>query len=457
MTMNNAAAPELREIRDRILEMRDIEIESIDGFEAGNPVDRTERDIDLLDTSLDENGYAMPIMVRAKGDGRFETLDGHGRIDRIRTNYPGTTSIKALVLDVATVAEGRKLILGLRNSAAWSMADLDAWVGEALEEGELDVDEVMRLSGLTAVDLDSLAAAGQRKLDELQDEADKIAAGPGSSAGTSPTPTMVVEVDIQDELPRKAITQVGDIWTLGSSRLVCGNSTMKKVLQQACAGADADLLWTDPPWNVALDAGNKPTGRSSTRKTNTTIMNDALGKDYHVFATAFATAFAQACKPGVPIYVAMSCDEWGLIHDTLKRVGFHWSSTIIWAKNSLILSRKDFHPQYEPIWYGWREGAPRKCAPSERTVSDLWPFERPRKSDLHPSMKPIALVARSINSSSKPGDLVLDPFGGSGTTLLAAEQMGRRAALVELDPAYCDVIVQRWQSLTGRKATRNHG
>jgi DNA modification methylase len=121
------------------------------------------------------------------------------------------------------------------------------------------------------------------------------------------------------------------------------------------------------------------------------------------------------------------------------------------------LSRKDFHPQYEPIWYGWREGAPRRCAPVDRAISDVWHIDRPRKSEQHPTMKPILLVARAIDASSNPGDLVLDPFAGSGTTILAAEQLGRKAAGIELDPRYADVIVERWQDLTGKKANRIPG
>ena len=132
--------------------------------------------------------------------------------------------------------------------------------------------------------------------------------------------------------------------------------------------------------------------------------------------------------------------------------GFHWSSTIIWAKDSLVLTRKDYHSQYEPIWYGWEASAPRIHPLEDRTQSDVWQIPRPKKSEEHPTMKPIELVARAVMNSSKKGEVVLDPFGGSGSTLMACEQTGRTCRTMELDPRYCDVIIERWETFTEMKA-----
>lgn len=141
----------------------------------------------------------------------------------------------------------------------------------------------------------------------------------------------------------------------------------------------------------------------------------------------------------------------------LKDKGMHWSSTIIWCKDSLVLSRKDYHTQYEPIWYGWEGSKPRLHELKDRTQSDVWEIPRPKKSDEHPTMKPIELVARALQNSSDKRDLVLDLFGGSGTTLIAAEQTGRKCCMMELDPHYCDVIISRWEKLTGETAVRIEG
>lgn len=128
----------------------------------------------------------------------------------------------------------------------------------------------------------------------------------------------------------------------------------------------------------------------------------------------------------------------------MKEAGYHWSSTIIWAKDALVLSRKDYHTQYEPIWYGWLEGEKRLCPLQDRMQSDLWQIDRPRKSPDHPTMKPIALVGKALTNSSHLGDFVLDLFGGSGTTLLACEQVDRICRTMELDPRYCDTVVRRY-------------
>ena len=138
----------------------------------------------------------------------------------------------------------------------------------------------------------------------------------------------------------------------------------------------------------------------------------------------------------------------------LRDKGMHWSSTIIWCKDAFMLSRKDYHTQYEPIWYGWEGSKPRVCEVKDRKQSDVWMIPRPKKSDDHPTMKPIELVAKALLNSSKAGDTVLDLFGGSGTTMMACEQTKRKCMMMELDPHYCDVIIDRWQKLTGREAVK---
>jgi DNA modification methylase len=165
--------------------------------------------------------------------------------------------------------------------------------------------------------------------------------------------------------------------------------------------------------------------------------------EFYAFLLSAFKAMAAVSEPGAMTYVVMSAQEWGSVMSAMREAGYHWSSTIIWVKDSLVLSRKDYHTRYEPIWYGWLEGEKRLCPLQDRQQNDVWEIDRPKKSEQHPTMKPIALAARAINNSSHRGDAVLDLFGGSGTTLLAAEQTDRICHIMELDPKYCDVITTR--------------
>jgi DNA modification methylase len=166
-------------------------------------------------------------------------------------------------------------------------------------------------------------------------------------------------------------------------------------------------------------------------------------EQFGAFLLAAFKCMAAVSEAGCMTYVVMSAQEWGNIMPAMRGSGYHWSSTIIWAKDSLVLSRKDYHTQYEPIWYGWLEGT-RLCPLKDRKQSDLWDIPRPKVSIEHPTMKPVALVAKAMLNSSRTGDTALDLFGGSGTTLIAAEQTGRVCFMMELDAKYCDVIVKRY-------------
>lgn len=259
---------------------------------------------------------------------------------------------------------------------------------------------------------------------------------------------------VEDEVPEppaEPVSQVGDVWHLGRHRLLVGDAC--EDLDPAMGGIQAEMVFTDPPWNVNYGAVAK--GNKQGYKVRT-ILNDNQGQAFGGFCDAFVSQLQSHTKAGAPAYVVMSAQEWPVIHKSLSDAKFHWSSTIIWAKDQLVLSRKDYHTQYEPIWYGWNGGASRLVSVANRKQSDLWQIPRPKQSELHPTMKPVELVARAIVNSSNRGDVVLDPFCGSGTTVAAAEQMDRTAVCVELDPAYADVTVERWQALTGEKATRGH-
>ena len=241
------------------------------------------------------------------------------------------------------------------------------------------------------------------------------------------------------EPPEDPVSKRGEIYQLGNHRLMCGDSTDSVDVQKLMCDEKADLIFTDPPWHVNYGAAE------SHKYVSRTILNDNLDDDEWVkFCDDVTIMLAEITKPGTPCYMVMSAQEWGVIDPVLRAAGFHWSSTIIWVKDVLVISRKDYHTQYEPLWYGWRDGAARLKQVEDRKQSDVWEIPRPKRSDLHPTTKPVELIVRAISNSSKKDDLVIDLFGGSGSTLIAAEQTGRKAFLMELDEKYCDVIRKRW-------------
>ena len=245
-------------------------------------------------------------------------------------------------------------------------------------------------------------------------------------------------------------TKLGQLWKLGDHLLYCGDSTEEATFTRLMGDEKAHLIWTDPPWNVnygGIDNDNVQGWKVRT------ILNDHMSEgQWDEFVSQFCKTLFDFSEPGAPIYLVMSAQEWPVIDRNLREAGFHWSSTVIWAKDRLVLSRKDYHTQYEPIWYGWNADAARLAVVEDRKQSDLWQVDRPARSELHPTMKPIELVQKSIVNSSKPGNIVLDSFGGSGSTLIACEQTNRKCRMVELDPQYCDVILARWEKFTGKTA-----
>jgi DNA modification methylase len=257
----------------------------------------------------------------------------------------------------------------------------------------------------------------------------------------------VVEDEIPEEVEPKS--KLGDVWQLGRHRLMCGDSVKAEDVTRLMNGELADCIFTDPPWNV--NYGDIKEDNSQNYKPRK-ILNDNLGDQFGTFCDQFSIQLKTHSKAGALIYMVMSAQEWPVIHKSLQDAGFHWSSTIIWAKDQLVLSRKDYHTQYEPIWYGWSEGAGRLQPVVDRKQTDVWNIARPKVSELHPTTKPIELIAKAITNSSKQKDSILDLFGGSGSTLIAAETLNRTCYMMELDPKYVDVIIARWEKLTGKTA-----
>ena len=232
------------------------------------------------------------------------------------------------------------------------------------------------------------------------------------------------------EPPEEPVSKPGDLWVLGNHRLLCGDATVLADVERVLGGQLADMTFCDPPYNV--DYANTP--KDKLRGKHRPILNDNLGSGFEAFLLDACTNILSVTKGAV--YVCMSISELHTLQRAFAAAGGKWSTFVIWAKNTFTLGRADYQRQYEPILYGWKEGSDHYWC-GARDQGDVWFVDKPVRNDLHPTMKPVALVERAIRNSSKSRDIVLDPFGGSGSTLIACEKAGRQARLIELDPKYC--------------------
>ncbi|WP_286758172.1 site-specific DNA-methyltransferase [Ralstonia sp. RL] len=378
---------------------------------------RTHSDVQIaqIAASIAEFGFTNPILAGSDG----VIVAGHGRL--AAAQKLGLDVVPVVVLDHLTPTQRRALVIAdnrIAENAGWDDALLRVEL-EALQDEGFDLD-------LTGFDADALAdlLAGDEPANEGQTDDDAV-----------------------PEVSETPVSRPGDVWLLGPHRLLCGDATVADSYARLLAGEPADMVFTDPPYNVnyANSARDKMRGKDRA------ILNDNLGDGFHDFLLAALTPTVANCRGA--IYVAMSSSELDTLQAAFRAAGGHWSTFIIWAKNTFTLGRADYQRQYEPILYGWPEGAQRHWC-GDRDQGDVWQIKKPQRNDLHPTMKPVELVERAIRNSSRPGAVVLDPFGGSGTTLIAAEKAGRVARLIELDPKYVDVIVRRWQDWTGKQATR---
>ena len=368
--------------------------------------------IDAVKASIAEFGFRQPIVV----DEQMVVIVGHTRLAAAKAL--GLATVPVHIAEGLTPAQTRAY--RLMDNRSHENADWDDDLLK-LEFADLQLDGFdLELTGFDA------------------DQLSKLLGAEASDALTDPD-------DVPDA-PDQPCTRPGDLWRLGIHRVLCGNATIAEDVARVMAGALADMAFTDPPYNV--DYGKPAKGKSNDRR----ILNDALGDDFCSFLQAACTHLLAVTKGAC--YVCMSSSELHTLQRAWLAAGGKWSTYLIWAKNTFTLGRSDYQRQYEPILYGWKAGAEHYWC-GARDQGDVWFCDKPRANDLHPTMKPVELVERAIRNSSKTRDLVLDPFGGSGTTLIACEQSGRAARLLELDPKYVDVIVERWQRLTGDVAVHD--
>lgn len=362
-----------------------------------------------LAASIREFGWTNPVLV----DGENGIIAGHGRVLAARK----LSLDEVPVIELAHMSETQKRAYIIADN---KLAEQAGWDAEllALELGDLQAE---------GFDLD-LLGFGESELGDLLELEPK--------AG-------LTDDDAAPELQATPVSQPGDVWRLGHHRVMCGDSLSLDHVAQLMDGHKADLIVTDPPYNVAYEGGTAD---------KLTIKNDSMsGEAFYRFLLDAYTAMFASAKDGAGIYVFHADSEGTNFRKALTDAGFKLAQCCVWVKQSLVLGRQDYHWQHEPVLYGWKPTGAHRWY-SDRKQSTVWNFDRPSRNDVHPTMKPVALVEYPIKNSSRGGDLVLDLFGGSGSTLIACEKTGRHARLMELDPRYCDVIVRRWQDFTGQQA-----
>lgn len=381
----------------------------------------SETQIEQIAASLKRFGFRMPILAKADG----EIIAGHGRY--YGSKRLGLETVPVVIADDMTEEEARAYVIAdnkIGENAGW---DYDLYFEEifSLDQAGFDMESM----GIDALEMEDLYA------EYMQEEE-----VPGEPPETNEEETI--------EPPEVPVSQLGDVWLLGKHRLVCGDCTDKKVLEIALEGKQAALLHTDPPYNVDYEnaARGKP-GRKDLGK----IKNDSMSPEkFRGFLLSFyKTAFACLLKDATA-YIWHSDRESPAFRETGIEAGFVYDQTIIWKK-PMLLSRKKYHWAHEPCLL-FTKGKPYFT--DDRTKTTVWDFGGYDSSkNEHPTQKPLFLPREAISNSTKPGDLVLDCFGGSGSSLLACEELKRKCAMIELDPAFCDVIVKRWQRQTRKKAT----
>lgn len=442
----------------RELKLEYVPIDELKPF-AKNPRKISEAGLEKIRRSIEQFGFANPILVQ---QGTNVIIAGHQRWKAAKA--AGLDRVPVVYLDMDD-----------ETAKAYNIAD-----NRTAEEAEWEpalLSELM--SELKDIGFDlTLTGFEDKEIGEILNWA--------------PDEGVIVEEDNPPAPPDESITKPGCLWLLGDHRLLCGDATVKADMDKLMAGQLADMVFTDPPYNVDYTGGT-----SEALKIKNDNMDDSAF--YNFLHDAFS-CMLEVTKPGGGIYVCHADSEGINFRSAMVNAGWLLKQCIIWVKNSLVLSRQDYHWRHEPILYGWKPGAAHTwyggrdkdtvwetpefltveetdngCVlhftngshtvvlqvPSYEVVSatheigtTVWRVERPTRNAEHPTMKPIELIARALRNSSKPGDVILDPFGGSGSTLIACEQLGRSCYTMELDPRYCDVIVERWQNFTGKKAKR---
>lgn len=383
----------------------DVEIEKLKPYK-NNARTHSDEQIEKIAKSMKEFGFINPVLV----DGNLNVIAGHGRI--LGAKKLGMKEVPCLFIEDLTEEQKRAYIIAdnrLAEDAGWDKELLKIEL-EDLKNMNFDI----TLTGFELEDFDF-------SMDE----------------------TEVIEDEFDETVPEEPTSKKGEIYKLGKHFLMCGDSTDINDVEKLMNGVKADMLLTDPPYNVDYEGGN-----------GLTIQNDNM--DDETFREFLRVSFFNAnsvMKEGAVFYIWHADSEGYNFRGACHDIGWKVRQCLIWCKNTLVMGRQDYHWKHEPCLYGWKEGASHLWA-SDRKQTTVLEFDRPSVSKEHPTMKPVGLFDYLIKNNTKKDDIVLDLFAGSGTSIIACEQNGRIAYSMELDPKYVDVIISRWEKLTGQQAER---
>lgn len=371
-----------------------------------------DKEYQKIKNSIQEFGYVEPIIINKDNT----IIGGHQRLTVLKDL--GYKEVDVIQIDIDKTKEKALNIALNKITGEWDYSML----GDLL----LDLDSSNYDLEITGFDLDEIESI----IAPLETEEKEV-----------------IEDDFDCTPPEEPKAKYGDIYQLGNHRLMCGDSTNNEDIKKLMGEQKADMIFTDPPYNVDYDGGSKKREK---------IKNDNIIDFYDFLLFTFKNCF-DVLKDGGSIYICHNELERVNFTEAFLEVGFKFSSIIIWAKNNSTFSMgKDYKQKHEPIIYGWKEG--EKYSWFGGSCEDtVWEIKRPSKSELHPTMKPIELCSRAIKNSSKSNQIIYDPFGGSGSTLIACEQLNRNCYMMELDPKYVDVIINRWETFTGKKAIKVEG
>jgi DNA modification methylase len=377
---------------------------------AKNSRTHSEEQVAQLAGSIKEFGFNNPVLI-----GQDDVIiAGHGRVMAARK--VGLMEVPCIRLTHLTETQRKAYIIAdnrLALNAGWDNELLTIELNDLLADN----------FALDILGFDT---------DELKNLLDPV----------KPTEGLTDE-DAVPEVPEEPKTKPGDIYRLGKHRLMCGDSTSIDALEKLCDGQLVDMWLTDPPYNVAYEGKTKDA---------LTIKNDSMGDDqFRQFLRDSYTAADMVMKPGAVFYIWHADSEGYNFRGAARDAGWTVRQCLIWKKSTMVMGRQDYHWKHEPCLYGWKDGAGHLWA-ADRKQTTILEFDKPSRNGEHPTMKPVGLFEYQMLNNTKGGDIVLDSFGGSGTTLIAAEKNGRIARIMELDPKYCDVIVKRWEDFTGLKA-----
>lgn len=361
-----------------------------------------DKEYEKIKNSINEFGYVDPIIINSDNT----IIGGHQRLKVLRDL--GYTDVDCVVIDIDKTKEKALNIALNKISGEWNVKLLKDLIDD-LKESNFDIE----FTGFEPPELDELFSELHNK--EVKED----------------------DFDVDEVLKEPAISRLGDLWLLGRHRLICGDSTIEKTYKTLMDGKKANLIVTDPPYNVAYEA-----------KAGKIKNDDMRNEDFYKFLLTAFTNIYNVMENDASIYVFHADTEGLNFRRAFVDAGFYLSGVCIWAKQSLVLGRSPYQWKHEPILFGWKKDGRHRWY-SDRKQSTVWNFDRPSKNDLHPTMKPVALCAYPIQNSSMSNCIVLDPFGGSGSTMIACEQTNRICYSIELDEKYTDVIVKRYIEQVG--------